>query len=544
MISEFPTGIPSDINSYIGYIYALIGVWILGYGLDITASVLGLKVFSSISISASDYAIKQLTKHDLEFFKNNHAGSLTSKIGDFISNSGDIVDTIIYDVLQHFISLMVACVILWNITPYLTLTILAFIPVFIFIMLPKFKKRGKYAKNSYENYNAFIGGVSDVISNINTVKSSGNTQKEASKQQKVFKKYIDSNATRQKYNNYHVLSLEFGLVVLINILGIFIALNHGAMSGDNIAGVFITFSYFTTASYLFLQASNSYRNVESLITGASEFIDIVNAPILIESSDKSIKLSRTPEIKFINASFAYPDGKEDNSKNNVFDDLSLTLKNNEKVGVVGRSGAGKSSLINLLLRFYDVDEGKITFDGKNIQDYSVNSIRKNISYVAQESEMFHRTIRENISYGIDGVTDKEIISAAKKAHAYEFISSLEKGLDTMVGERGIKLSGGQRQRIVLTRAFLKNAPILILDEATSALDSESEEIVQNSLKDLMNKKTTLVIAHRLSTLKQMDRIIVLDKGEIVESGTHTELLKNDGIYSNLWSKQTDWALED
>lgn len=211
--------------------------------------------------------------------------------------------------------------------------------------------------------------------------------------------------------------------------------------------------------------------------------------------------------------------------------------------MVGRSGAGKSSLINLLLRFYDVDGGSISIDGQDISAVTQTSLRQNIGMVTQDTALLHRTVRENIAYGKPNATDEEIIAASRLAHAWDFIQTLEdkygnKGLDTEVGERGVKLSGGQRQRIAIARVMLKNAPILLLDEATSALDSEVEHAITQSLDEMMNKKTVIAIAHRLSTIASLDRLVVMDKGEIVEMGSHDELIAKGGIYANLWARQS------
>ncbi|HOY47586.1 MAG TPA: ATP-binding cassette domain-containing protein, partial [Alphaproteobacteria bacterium] len=221
----------------------------------------------------------------------------------------------------------------------------------------------------------------------------------------------------------------------------------------------------------------------------------------------------------------------------VLKDVNLCIQKGEKVGIVGRSGSGKTTLVNLLMHLYDVTSGEILIDNVNIKKFNMASLKKTITFVPQESILFDRTLAENISYGMDNATRAQIIDAAKKADAHDFIIRTEKGYDTVVGSRGVKLSGGQRQRITIAHAILKNSPILLLDEATSALDSETEEHIQNTLNKLMKNRTTIAIAHRLSTLREMDRIIVVDSGKIVESGTHEELLKNKGMYYKLWKLQ-------
>jgi len=230
--------------------------------------------------------------------------------------------------------------------------------------------------------------------------------------------------------------------------------------------------------------------------------------------------------------------------NAVFDNFELSIKPGQRIGLVGPSGAGKTTFVSLLLRQHDIDSGDILIDGQNISQVTQDSLRENIAVVPQEPLLFHRTIRENIAYGKPDATDEEIIAVAQKAQAHDFIMQLETGYDTLVGERGIKLSGGQKQRVAIARAMLKDAPILVLDEATSALDSESEVEIQKALEILMEGKTVIAVAHRLSTLRKMDRILVLETGKIVEDGSHDELTQSGGTYQRLWEHQAGGFLQE
>jgi ABC-type multidrug transport system fused ATPase/permease subunit len=259
-------------------------------------------------------------------------------------------------------------------------------------------------------------------------------------------------------------------------------------------------------------------------------VDIVLPHEIVDTKEaKKINVT-TGEIVFSHVNFNYED-------NNVFSNFNLAIDSGERVGLVGTSGAGKTTLVSLLLRQHELNSGSITIDGQDISLVTQDSVRENIAVVPQEPLLFHRSIRDNIAYGKSNAIKGEIISVAKKAQADEFIKVLPSGYDTFVGERGVKLSGGQKQRVALARAMLKNAPILVLDEATSALDSESEVAIQKALHELMKGKTVIAIAHRLSTLREMDRIIVIDLGKIVESGTHDELVKTGGLYERLWKHQ-------
>ena len=274
------------------------------------------------------------------------------------------------------------------------------------------------------------------------------------------------------------------------------------------------------------------------LTDMQEVVDIFDSPIdIVDPKKPEILKIREGQIVFKNVFFAYKGG------NPVLKNFSLEISPGERVGLVGHSGAGKSTITKLLLRFADTTEGSIIIDGQDIKNITQNDLRSVVSYVPQESILFHRTIGENIMYSGPDVAKDKMIDVARKAHADEFISKLPRGYETLVGERGVKLSGGERQRIAIARAMLKDSPILVLDEATSSLDSISESYIQDSFNELMKGKTTIVIAHRLSTIQKMDRIVLIDKGQIVEEGTHKELLDKNGMYADLWNHQTGGFLE-
>ena len=274
--------------------------------------------------------------------------------------------------------------------------------------------------------------------------------------------------------------------------------------------------------------------INRIFGDASEMTQNLDEPRLVADAENATDLLVTEgRIAFENLNFQYTDGRSEN----IFTDFCLSIKPGERIGLVGRSGSGKTTLTRLLLRLEDIQEGHISIDGQDISKVTQVSLRRQIAYVPQEPLLFHRTIAENIAYGRPQATAEEIRQAAKEANALEFIERLPEGFETITGERGVKLSGGQRQRIAIARAILTNAPILVLDEATSALDSESEKMIQDALSNLMKSRTSIVIAHRLSTVSSLDRIIVLKDGKIEEDGTHEELLKNNGEYAGLWEHQ-------
>ena len=305
-------------------------------------------------------------------------------------------------------------------------------------------------------------------------------------------------------------------------------------------GVFVLVqSYLFSLFDILWNLGRSLGRATEAMTDMQEVVDIFDTPIDIANpNNPEILEMKEGNIEFKNVSFTYKGGIS------VLQDFNLIIKPGERIGLVGHSGAGKSTITKLLLRFADALEGSIVIDNQDIKNVTQNDLRKVISYVPQEPILFHRSIKENIAYSKPDATKEEIIEVAKKAHAHEFIEKLPQGYDTLVGERGIKLSGGERQRVAIARAMLKDSPILMLDEATSSLDSISEHYIQDAFNELMKGKTTIVIAHRLSTIQKMDRIIVLDKGKIVEQGTHKELLELNGSYAELWNHQTGGFLEE
>ena len=317
-----------------------------------------------------------------------------------------------------------------------------------------------------------------------------------------------------------------GVIVLSIVL-----VSRGQMNISDLAFVLSSFSTITMAFTRLNALVQNYSENSAIATVAWEKL---NATIKIgdKSNAKNLHINRAPSIDFDNVSFGYGD-------RGVLKNFDLHIKSGEKIGIVGLSGAGKSTLCNLMLRMYDVDGGAVLVNGTDIRDVKQDSLRQHIAYVPQESVLFNRSILENIRYARPNASRKDVITAAKRAHIHEFIVGLPNGYDTLVGNRGIKLSGGQRQRIAIARALLKNAPILVLDEATSALDSQNELFIQKSLKLVMHKKTTIAIAHRLSTLRNMDRIVVMSHGRIIESGSHAELLRRGGAYKKLWNMQTN-----
>jgi ATP-binding cassette subfamily B protein len=310
---------------------------------------------------------------------------------------------------------------------------------------------------------------------------------------------------------------------------------------SNIATIFLMLNYTSSiVNQLFGFSNNALRNYNRSFGDSADMVKILHEEAEVQDPETpEPSRMHTGNITLREVIFTH-----NGANDALFDKLSLNIAAGEKVGLIGHSGSGKSTFTRILLRFSDIDGGEILIDGQNIAKVTQDDLRKSIAYVPQEPLLFHRTIRENIAYGKPGATLEDVIDAAQKANADEFIKGLPQGYETLVGERGVKLSGGQRQRVAIARALLKDAPILVLDEATSALDSESEKLIQAALWHLMEGRTAIAIAHRLSTVQRMDRIIVMDNGKIVEQGTHAELLKKKGTYAKLWAHQSGGFLED
>jgi ATP-binding cassette subfamily B protein len=336
------------------------------------------------------------------------------------------------------------------------------------------------------------------------------------------------------YQNLRVDTITAPMYVLTNALGLIIALATGGATGAGLQTVFITFSYYAGITRVMWEFNRIYRNLESALTEAAQFTELLlDPPAVVDAAETKPFAPAHYGIEMRKVCFRYGP-----SQPLLFEEFSLEVPHGAKVGLVGFSGGGKTTITRLLLRFADIESGGILMGGQRIDEIPQSALRRAIAYVPQDPSMFHRSIADNIRVGRPDATDGEVRRAAELAHAAEFIEALPLGYETLVGERGVKLSGGQRQRVAIARAILKDAPVLILDEATSSLDSESEALIQDALWNLMVTRTAIVIAHRLSTVRRMDQLVVLDHGRIVEKGSHGALLTRGGIYASLWAHQS------
>ncbi len=488
-----------------------------------------------------NYAAKQLLEKDLAFFHNNFAGSLTKKTTGYANRYIDFLDVLFFNLSPNVIPTIFVCFVLWAYSPVLVFTLLTMLVTSIALALPLLRRRKKLVALRETASNKVSGHIADIYSNIDTVKAFSHEAHENIAHKALVKDLAQKMKRSWDYHNQKIDMILSPLYVLTNVLGLLLGLHLASSNGIGIEMVFVTFSYYLGVTRFLWDFNGIYRRIESSLSDVAQFTELLLDEPAMQDIDKPKKLEvKDGAITFNNVSFDYPGAQSQE----LFKNLHLSIKPGEKVGMVGHSGGGKTTLTKLLLRFADIDDGEILIDGTNIAHVKQEDLRKFVGYVPQDPYLFHRSVADNIRYGNLDSTQREIERVAKLSNANMFIEKLPDKYQTLIGERGVKLSGGQRQRVAIARAMIKDAPILVLDEATSALDSDSERLIQDALWKLMKDKTALVIAHRLSTIQKMDRIIVLENGEIIEDGSHKELLANNGIYAELWKHQSGGFIEE
>ena len=525
-VAEWSAFMPSIIGLLACY---LLGSELLGHIRIWAVWKLELKV----AYHLATYCFDRVCTQSMRFHSNRFSGSLVSQTNKFVGGYERLFDTLIFSVLWLGISVVASVAILAVRAPLFAIILVAVVLLYTTVATLSYKKVGKLSAKYASAETKQTGQLADSMSNILAVKSYGRESHEK-------RRYAGfSNATFDAGMNQMraviVRDVWFGLVLIACVVASTMFETFGTKFGMDVATLILIAQYTSMILGNLWDVNNILKSMNRVFGDAHDMTEILDTKDAVRDKAKAKDIQvKKGAIKFNAIRFQHADAPHP-----IFDDFSLDVKAGERIGLVGLSGSGKTTLTKLLLRFADVSEGKIEVDGQDIKQVKQVSLRENIAYVPQDTALFHRSIAENIAYGKPDASIQEIKRAAELAHADEFIKDLPNGYDTLVGERGVKLSGGQRQRISIARAILKDAPILVLDEATSALDSESEALIQDALNRLMKGRTSIVVAHRLSTIAGMDKIVVLEDGKIMEQGSHEELLENKrGSYSRLWSRQS------
>lgn len=488
----------------------------------------------------ADLCFDTVSEQSMQFHSDRFSGSLVSQTNKFVWAFERLTDVFIWDFWPMLIYVLMVVVVMAPQVPWFAVGLVIFVVIYAMIAGLSFRKIGHLNDAEADAEAKQTGQLADSISNITSVKSYAKEAHEKQRYSKFAKETYTAgsglmNATIKRDIMFN--GVQIGITALILA---FLLLGREWL-GISIATLVLIVNYAQSIQGELWNITHIFKNINRVFGDAHEMTlildtvdDVVDMP-----NARPLELNTT-DVEFDDITFQHKDAKAP-----IFENFNLQIQPGERVGLVGISGSGKTTLTKLLLRFADVTAGSVKISGQNIKDVTQQSLRENIAYVPQETSLFHRTIAENIAYGKPGASFEEIQRAAKLANAHDFIMDLPNGYDTLVGERGIKLSGGQRQRVAIARAILKDAPILVLDEATSALDSESEALIQDALNTLMAGRTSVVIAHRLSTVANLDRIVVLENGKIVEQGKHQELLeKPDGVYHHLWARQSGAFMEE
>jgi ATP-binding cassette subfamily B protein len=516
------------------YIVTFAALWLSGQILARVAVALIARIeirgMEALYIEAMD----ELLAKDMRFFQDNYAGSLTKRALGYARRFEDVFDVLSFQVAPTLLSLAFAGVVLWTYSGWLILVLVGMLAVTIAMVFPLIQRRRALVDVRESASNVLAGHVADSIMNAEAVRAFARESDEARIHAANVGDFAVKTLRSWDYQNLRVDLVTSPMFVLTNTLGLIVALSVSGGTGTGLEAVFITFSYFATATRVMWEFNRIYRNLEGALTDAAQFAELLlDPPVVADAETPAAFTPKDFSVELRDVSFRYAPAQP-----LLFERLSLRIAPGAKIGLVGRSGGGKTTLTRLLLRFADVEGGDIVVGGQSISRVPQRALREAIGYVPQDPSMFHRSIADNIRVGRRDATDADVRHAAELAHAAEFIEALPAGYQTLVGERGVKLSGGQRQRVAIARAILKDAPILILDEATSALDSESEVLIQDALWTLLEGRTAVVIAHRLSTVRRMDELIILDRGAIIERGAHDTLLAGDGIYAALWRHQS------
>ena len=500
--------------------------------------ILQIYTFPRFRTQIRDATFNYVTSHSHAYFSNNFAGNIGKKLSNLPTSCQTVMESICFNFLTAGAGALIVLVMMWFTQSFFAVILLAWLCIHLGVSF-LFLRHGNYLWEAHsEAVSTLSGKVIDTFSNMLNVRLFARGEFEA----KYLGKFQEDEMAKSKKAMWliEIMRLALGINGLFLIFGMIFTLlygwvHHWITLGDFTQVIMQAFWLLGWIWYVSFQMTIFAREIGTI----NEALGLIKKNHdLIDKPDARPIVIRQGNIEFKKVGFAYQENRS------VFENLNIHISAGEKVGLVGFSGSGKSTFVNLILRFYDLASGHILIDHQDVSQITQESLRDQIAMIPQDPSLFHRSLMENIRYGRLEASDSEVITASKLAHCHEFITQLKDGYDSLVGERGLKLSGGQRQRIAIARAILKNAPILILDEATSSLDSVTEKIIQESLDTLMAGKTTIIVAHRLSTLANMDRILVFHKGKIVEEGKQRDLLKKQGHFAALWNMQANGFLPD
>ena len=522
------------------FIALLIAINVVGQSCSKLQDYFQYKLEIAVDYDLATTAFDALSNQSMSFHSNRYGGTLVSQTTKFTSAYNLMVETLTFPFLSICVSVVSIFIILAPRVPAYVAVLAVLLVIYATASYIMYKRILHLNEKAASSQNDLSGELSDAVTNILAVKTYGREDYERRLFDKANREVVARDSKRMRSTITRGIITSSITVVIMSVVAVFIS-GGNAWFGITPGTLVMMFTYTYAITNQFNFINNGLQRFNRAFGDASGMTRVLDEPRLVaDAPDAEPLVVREGAIDFEGINFWYTDG---GVRTQVFDNFELHIPAGQRIGLVGVSGAGKTTLTKLLLRLSDIQEGRILVDGQNVAQITQQSLRRSIAYVPQEALLFHRTIAENIAYGRPDATMEQIREAARQANALEFIEKLPQGFDTITGERGIKLSGGQRQRIAIARAMLADCPILVLDEATSALDSESEHLVQDALAKLMAGRTSIVVAHRLSTVASLDRIVVLDHGRIVEDGPHAQLIEAGGEYAHLWDRQTGAYLE-
>ena len=539
-ISAEPVAADQVFSVFGPYIAALLAINVCGQAASKLQDYTLWKLEIAVSYDLATMCFDALSNQSMSFHSNRFGGTLVSQTTKFMAAYNQIVEGINFPFLPVLESVVFICIVLGPRVPIYVVILMVLLTLYGTVSYLMYRRILNLNERAAGAQNQLSGELADSVANILAVKTYGREDYERELFDTANREVVARDSKRMMASLARGIITALIAVSIMAIVTVFIA-GGNAWFGITPGTLVMMFTYTYTVTNQFNFINNGLQRLNRAFGDAAGMTTVLDEPRLVsDAPDAGELVVREGSIDFEDIGFSYDDG---GVETRVFEGFDLHIPAGQRVGLVGMSGAGKTTLTKLLLRLSDIQDGRILVDGQDIARCTQQSLRRQIAYVPQESILFHRTIAENISYGKPGATEEEIREAARQANALEFIEKLPQGFDTITGERGIKLSGGQRQRVVIARAMLADCPILVLDEATSALDSESERLVQEALARLMAGRTSIVVAHRLSTVASLDRIVVLAEGKIAEDGPHAKLIEQNGEYALLWGRQTGAYLE-